>query len=197
VLTIIILVAATVAYGMKNGLIYELLLGPGSSVQTIESVYPPISAFYQTVFGDPVLNRMLFFIFWVLVGLVALVMVTGIGRGIGQVNRQLHELQYANLRKTQLEESLMQRALLRTIAALFWFGYGVLFLKFFLPFSILAARIGFTEIRSLTGILYLTLGFVILSASLHLHIVFLRLFLLRPRVFGGWDIVDESDHLND
>jgi hypothetical protein len=189
---LLVLFVTSLAYSIKSGFIYDLLLGPDSSADLIQTSRDTITALTNTVFGNPVLNKVLFFMFWMVIGLVVYLIVSGLGSGINEADKALHELQYANMRRLQLQESFMLRAMLRAITAMVWFAYSILFIKFFLPFSVLSTRVGLNQLNSVTGWGLLLAAFVTLTTSLHLHIVLLRLFCLRPRVFGGWDVVGET-----
>jgi hypothetical protein len=196
-LTLLILVGSSIAYSAQNGFIYELLLGPGSSTALIETSKGVITTFNETVFGNTLLNKVLFFGFWMCVGLVVYMVVTGVGSGISEADKTVQALQYSNLRRSQLQSSLVLRTLLRIIFVVVWVFYGLVFIKIFMPYSILSTRVGLNELSQPSGWFYILSAIVVLMVSLHLHTVLARLVCLRPRVFGGWDVIEESDHKND
>lgn len=73
---------------------------------------------------------------------------------------------------------------IRLMGVLIWVAFTYFFWSLLLPYSIFTAYAGMDDLFSWHA-LHAVLGFVILVASLHVHVVFLRLLLLRPRVFGG------------
>lgn len=90
------------------------------------------------------------------------------------------------------QHSAWQRIGVRIVIALFWALYGIITLYFVVPFCLLLSRIGAETIASLQGIGLNVGALALLIFALHIHIIFLRLFLLRPRVFGGATDIEET-----
>lgn len=86
--------------------------------------------------------------------------------------------------KENMEKEVGTRLTVRLMTILLWIAYTYFFLTILLPYCIFASRIGISHIFEWEG-LYALAGFLLLLASLHVHIIFIRLLLLRPRVFGG------------
>jgi hypothetical protein len=199
-LSALTLLITTLAFNARTGFLYDVLFGPDSSVELIQSTRGTVNAIYQTAFSNSILNKIIFFVFWCLVGLLVYTLLSGIGKttsAIAETNQRMH---YLNAKKTQLEQQLGLRLIVYSMAALFGFLYSIFFIKTLFPFSILCARIGVNTLNSIGGWGYLLAGFIVLSVSFHIFIVVVRLFLLRPRIYGGWeDIIDsefsESHHL--
>jgi hypothetical protein len=61
------------------------------------------------------------------------------------------------------------------------------FMRFLLPFSIFSTRIGFGQLNTLGGWVYIVLGYLMVILSLHVGVITTRLIAARPRVFGSWD----------
>jgi hypothetical protein len=80
---------------------------------------------------------------------------------------------------------LRKRIVARTGALLAWLIYCLVFTKLVLPFCVLTTNHGVHHVQTMRGIAECLLGYVALSVGLHLHVVFLRLLMLRPRLFGG------------
>lgn len=79
----------------------------------------------------------------------------------------------------------------RTLSFLAWAAYVVFFASLFIPFITLALQNGIDAIsggQALSGWSHVAAATAGLWAGLHVHIIFLRLCLLRPRLFGGWDV---------
>lgn len=85
-----------------------------------------------------------------------------------------------------------QHAATRTVVLIFWVLYSATTIHFIVPFCLLFSRIGAEAITTPDGILMNVGAFTILAVTLHLHVIFLRLFLLRPRVFGGTIATEEA-----
>jgi len=66
----------------------------------------------------------------------------------------------------------------------------MLTLKILLPYAILATQLTVEDIFTSYDWLYALLGVVVLALTIHIHVVFARLTLLRPRLFGGSDEIE-------
>lgn len=86
--------------------------------------------------------------------------------------------------KESLEKEVGTQLSVRLMSVLLWVAFSYFFLTILLPYCIFAGRIGVNHLFQWDG-LYALAGFCLLLGSLHVHVVFLRLLLLRPRVFGG------------
>lgn len=191
-----VLGGAALSYNSRSGFLYQLLFGPDSSVDLIASGRGTLDTIFQTTFGNPLLNKIIFFAFWCLVGLVVYFLLTGAGKTTSVISDATHQLHYFNARKKQFEQELGMRLIIAAMATLFGFIYAAFFIRTLLPFSILCGRIGASNLSNASGWLYALAGFTVLSLSLHIFIVTLRLLLLRPRLYGGWDDVIEDEIAN-
>lgn len=195
-LALLVMVGSGLLYISKTGLFYEYLFGPNSSSQLIETSRSMVAVFNDTVLANPTLNKLLFFVFWMVIGLMVYVLVSGVGSSFLMAEHAIEESQFVHAKKWQIKTELGLKVTLVLIA----FGLGVLYLvvlyNFLLPFGVLSARIVAGNITDPTSWLYGALGFTVLLGSFYFGMVLLRLLLLRPRIFGGWeDIVsDEITH---
>lgn len=180
------------SYTAKTGLIYDYIFGPDSSASLIETSKSSIEALNQVIFGNPTLNKILFFGFWMAIGLIVYLTLTGIWSSVNSAYSTVNEINYATAHKLRIDNDLKYRIILRIVAAMLWFIYSVFFLKIFLPFSILCGRISVGTLNLPSGWLYGLISIVVLEVSLHLHVVFARFFMLRPRLIGGWDDILET-----
>lgn len=90
--------------------------------------------------------------------------------------------------KHELVVELLVRTVFRTTTLIAWIVYSALFIKVVLPFSVLIMRNAFSDIGNFS-LAYIIPAYLLVCACLHAHVIFLRLFLLRPRVFGSSDII--------
>ena len=92
--------------------------------------------------------------------------------------------------KRAVERELGRRISIRAIVLAIWVLYTLLFVKAILPFAILASQIGLVEDRPIsTGIYYMMFAGLLIFFSTHVHVIMARLFLLRPRIFGGRELI--------
>lgn len=192
-LSILILTISSLTYNSHTGFLYDLLFGANSSTDLIESGRNTIDTIIQATFGNPILNKLIFFAFWCLVGLVIYMLLSGLGKTTSIISDTAHRFYYFNSRRRQFEEELGLRLIIGAVAVLLGFLYMTFFFRVLLPFSILCGRIGLSVLSDFSGWLYLIAGFMTLGVSLHFCIVLLRLLLLRPRLSKGWEeLVDKE-----
>lgn len=195
-LSLIILLVSGFAYVTKNGLFYDYLFGTDSSSALIEASSSTVAALNEAVFGNSTLNKLLFFVFWMVIGLVVYVVLSGIGSGVSNAEQTIEQARFVNAKRLKMGTELGLKVVLHMIGAGLIIIFAILFLKILLPFSVLCARIVAGDLREPVNLLYGLLGFVVLSASFYIGTVLLRFLLLRPRVFGGWEDIleDELEH---
>lgn len=191
-LSLLVLVISSLIYNSRTNVLFDLLFGPDSSAELIQSGRGSIGAINEAVFGNPILNKVIFFVFWCLVGLIIYFLISGVGKTTAVVAETTHQLHYLNAKRQQIEEQLGLRIMMRSMGLLAAFLYGIFFFKVLFPFSILCGRIGIS-ILGLSGWLYFMAGLIVLVLSLHIWIVLLRFISLRPRLYGGWEDVLEGE----
>jgi hypothetical protein len=84
---------------------------------------------------------------------------------------------------------------LRIVTLAGWGLYGAFFVSTLVPFTIVLTQFGVGRIEagSSMGWLQCFGAVVLFAATLHLHVVFARLCLLKPRVFGGGAAIKEVE----
>lgn len=87
------------------------------------------------------------------------------------------------------------RLALRIIILFSWFLYTILFFSMVMQLALLSTEAGLQNVQAgkLSGLLLNLAGIFVLALGLHLHVVFARLSLLRARVFGGDQYVEEIE----
>ncbi len=92
-------------------------------------------------------------------------------------------------RKALIERNLFVRIAIRSGGIIAACLYGWVFVRFMLPFSVLATRVGLGQLNNIAGWGYLLLGGVVLLLTLHVLVIIARIVAVRPRVFGDWDTI--------
>ncbi len=185
--SIVLLVVANFYYLTRGGVIYDFLFGKGSPLDLIQSSHTTFSAINQAVFGNPILNKVLFVAFWMMIGLFVYVTLMAIGTSIANTEKSVESMHYIHARRALVEQHLLLRIALQTGGLLAGFMYVWVMLRFLFPFSVFASRVGIGQLSNVMGWLYVALGFIILVLSLHAGVIISRLIAARPRLFGGWD----------
>ncbi len=184
---VVLLAGANFSYLLRSGLIYDLIFGKGTPYDLIQTSRDTVSVINQTVLGNPLLNKLLFFGFWMMVGLVVYAVISTFGQTLAETGEELKSLRYIHARKTQIEQDILLRLSLRITGVLAAFLYGWLFMRLILPFCVFASRVGLGSLSQISGWFYLLLSLVVLLLALHAIVVIARLIVLRPRLYGGWD----------
>ena len=185
VISVAILLGATWSYRTGSGVIYDFLFGRNSSEELIRTSQSAVSAFTSTIFDNSILNKVLYFAFWLLVGLMVYIVLYLLIRGTSSAVEDAREATYTNIQKQEVARSLGLRLGLHLLVAAGWAIYWVFFVKILFPFSILATRSGLSQLPHAIGWIYSPLGLVIMAVSIHMHVVFLRLLVLRVRLYGS------------
>ncbi len=123
-------------------------------------------------------------LFWGLVGTVIYMLVLSLARALkGAV--QLHdEMEFVHANQTSLIRTALIEFLIRVVVLVFWVIYISFFFHRLIPYCLAAAHaasaVGFF---TLNGLLYAILAFIVVVIAVHVHTIFLRLLLLKPRIF--------------
>lgn len=174
------------AFITSSPFLYEFFFGKGGVVTAFESS-PGLQASETP--------SLLYFIGVSIVAILAGGVLFFILKGIHQLIRtmsQHQETQLEQYRHHVLNQELGSRIAFRAGVFIIWVGYTALFLQFFLPFAVLISRIGAEQLDTPEGWLRNIWAFVIVLFCLHLHIIFARLFVMRPRLFGGEAAIEEA-----
>lgn len=133
-------------------------------------------------------NTVLGFVIWAFIGLFAYSIVAGIMGSVHYTRRLHRELGHHNVDRNSMLRMVRLRLTVRSATLFLWFLFTVFFFNKVLFFCLLAARLAAERGLTLSGIAPALLGLGILFACFHLNTIFLRLLLLRPRLFSGADI---------
>ncbi len=134
-------------------------------------------------------NRLSTFIVWVIFGTILLLIASSILGAIRQAKRLKTELASSGYRRKSIVADAVWRFVVRSIIVAAWAAYIWVFFAVILSYAISAATIGGSDMPSIIGIGYIVLATLMLVAALFVHVVFLRVLLLRPRVFGMADYI--------
>lgn len=122
--------------------------------------------------------------FALLVGLTIYIFVESIRHMVSEAHTAINEINYAGQAARSVERTIGLRIGLRAASAFVWLGYTILFFEAILPFcaSIITKADGDTP--PMVAVRNLVLFIILLLAS-HIHVLFIRLLVLRPRLFGS------------
>lgn len=183
----LIIIAANFSYLLRSGLFYDALYGKGSPVDLIQTSRTSFGAINQTVLGNPTLNKVLFFAFWMMIGLFVYATITTFGQSVVETEEELHSIAYVHARKQLIKRNIVLHVAVRLGCLVITLLYTWLFWRLLMPFCILSSRVGLSSLSNVFGWIYLALGITVMVMSLHAFVIMGRLVALRPRIFGEWD----------
>ena len=179
------------AYVLEHVFFYDYLFGPEGLITNINNVAATDGLHNISDFlGGSVSYNVLILGVAVLVGVVVYVALQVFGRFANNASAAWESIHGQTNITTH---DIAQRWAIRIAVAFAWMIYCLLFIKIILPFCILAAQVGIRQLWAPSGIAYFVFGTALTWASAHMHVVFLRLVILRPRVFGGEDEILEDE----
>ncbi|MGH7196743.1 MAG: hypothetical protein ACREGJ_03175 [Candidatus Saccharimonadales bacterium] len=184
VLATIILGVFTWASLLEDPLFYDYFWGPFGVVTILETSPDSLSAIMAAISAHPLTYNAVIFVAALLAGIIVYIVLQTITRATAGISNTLDEMHRAN---QTLEREMGTRIAFRVGIALLWVLYLIFFVKVLVPFCTLIAQSGFTQFyvdfSSAWGSIALGLGLLVLG--LHVHVIFMRLLALRPRVFGN------------
>lgn len=121
---------------------------------------------------------------WSLIGLVVYAIATTIVGSIARAEQLRESLDDVHARPRDLLESTAEHILLRVVALIILLVLVQIFVKQLLPYSITAAHASAADVLSPSGALYALLSFAMVTISLHVQVIFLRLTVGRVRLFS-------------
>lgn len=126
-------------------------------------------------------NTVLNFVLWAFVGVFFYAVAAGFASSALYVKRLKRELNYQNVDRKEMLRFVRLRVVVRCVTLFLWLAFTIFFLKKIFFFCLLNARLGAESGLNPSGVALVLLSLSVLSVCLHLHVVFLRALLLRPR----------------
>ena len=175
------------AFITSNPFLYEFFFGKGGVVTAFES-----SPGFQAAETPSLIYFVGVSIAAIVGGGILFVILRALHTLFRKLSSSHQETRLEQYRHHVLNQELGGRIAFRAGVFVVWVGYTALFLQFFLPFAILMSRIGAEQLDTPEGWIRNIWAFVIIFVCLHLHVIFARLFVMRPRLIGGEAAIEEA-----
>jgi len=173
-----------------NALVHSYFFGPNGLVTAIKSTSFNPANMWHTLFAHPLSRNVLTYLFILSITLVLYTVLEASSHAFADVSNTFGDLQTARRRRFRLlTRELWERMIVRIVTAAAWLLYLVIFMRLILPVCISHTRYGIATIDQLQHLPDLLLGIVVLFFALHVHVILARLLTLRPRIFGGLEIL--------
>lgn len=170
-------------YFVGNTFLQQLSEGSSYALARAFQETPDISNFTTAFSASPLAYNLIILIVGVLVGVGVYVLLQISSKSIAgtyDVWRTVHD----KGKVSSATREASRQFTVRVLSALIGLGFGVVFLNLVLPYAVFITRVGAEHITD-WGVVQVLFGYGLIVVSMHLLVVFLRLVLLRPRVFGG------------
>ena len=119
---------------------------------------------------------------WAAVGLVVYYFAIAIARSFGEAASLHQQLGYVHSSRQVLVRKAVINLVIRSAAAIGWFMLIKLTVSIFVPYALAVSSLASRSL-SLQNVGYAVLSIVLLFVVIQVHAVFLRVLVLRPRVF--------------
>lgn len=139
----------------------------------------------KSIFATGILGNSLIFAFWLVAGILVYVLAVDIIKGLKSTIETEQELTYVHLNRSAFLKYTLTRLFIRLITIIVWAVYIYEFIHKILPFAIYLSIVA-SGSGSITHMpVYVISGIAIVALAVHIHLILLRLVLLRPRVFNN------------
>lgn len=123
--------------------------------------------------------------FALFIGLIVFVVLEGVRHMHQEMDNTFDQVKFANAQSKQaMEKSIETRIGLKAVIGIAWLGYSLFFFNTLIPLCATIVAKG-TSHTLLAGPATNLLAFVLLLLATHVHVIFARLIVLRPRLFGA------------
>lgn len=179
----------------ENQLFYNYLFGVYGLKTYVWQLSVGATAWDRSLLGSPLAYYMLVGAAASAAGLLVYTLLQWLSLSFSQGRLLWRELHTSGQDHRQIAKGLLARLGLRTTALVGWGVYAAAFFSIVVPFCIILNQNGVDRIHAgaQAGWLSSLGALAILLLTLHLHIVFLRLVFLRPRLIGGDKAIAEAE----
>jgi len=188
--TLFVMISSGWLYISHNAAFYDYLYGPTGVATTLLRL-PNTGVLLRTwLLGSAATYYIVLLGTAIIAGLTVFAILQGIRRLLQQSSSGWSLLHSHSSEAAAEIHDLFVRLALRVVSFLGWSVYIVLSTAVLMPFAVLLLQSGIDALSAnpAGGLFNIAECFVMVLVSIHVHIVFLRLVLLRPRLFGIRDI---------
>ncbi|HSX29233.1 MAG TPA: hypothetical protein VLE73_01595 [Candidatus Saccharimonadales bacterium] len=182
-------------YISDNQIFYDYLFGAYGLKTFVWQNSLGFSVWTQAFLSSPVAYYLLVGGVAVAVGVAVFTVLQAAGVFVRGTAELIDQVEYKGPTRGNALREILSRLVLRVTSLIGWAVYAAFFVSMLVPFSIVLNQTGIEHLRSGTwyGVFGCLGAYVLLALGLHLHVVFIRLTALRPRLFGGDDVIQEAE----
>jgi uncharacterized membrane protein YhdT len=189
-LTTAILGIATWSYITPDNPLHSYFFGPYGLTTVFQNSTNGLSAI-NGLFGNPATYNIAVLVFALFVGLIVYVFLHGVNVITDKAKTEVNEVAYVTntIYEQNMRKEARTRLGLRLAALVAWIIYIVFFGRVVVPFCILLGRVNSGNLWEWDNLWHGAVAFLTLLIAFHVHAVFMRLLVLRPRFFGMTGVV--------
>ena len=186
VLTIVLVGINTWGYISRSQLFYDYLFGSFGVVTALLRA-PDMFAVMQSTLNSPITYTIFIFLCAVIVALLVYALLEGFKRVAGETSTMWYEFTAHTASASEELRETLTRLSIRAISFVCWALYILFFVNALIPFCSLLLQMSIQAIAAsnLLGWVAGLAAFSFLAIGLHLHVTFLRLSFMRPRLFDA------------
>jgi hypothetical protein len=176
VVWLIIVIVAVAAQHFSGSLIQQAVFSVGkTSGQTYQQVTSHVAQ-------NRIIGNLPLFVFWLGIGMVVYYFAVSIYNAVNATVELHEELGYVNAGRSHLIRTAFEELLIRLVSLGVWIVYLTVFFKHLIPYVL--STLHQQSLLTVSHLEHAILAVVLLAVGLHVHTVFLRLVLLKQRIFG-------------
>lgn len=182
-------------YISDNQIFYDYLFGAYGLKTFVWQNSLGFSVWSQAFLSSPLAYYMLVGGVAVIVGVAVFTVLQAAGLFVRGTAELIDQAQYRGPTHKAAMRELVSRLVLRITGVFGWAVYAAFFVSSLVPFSIVLNQMGIEALRqgSAPGALACVGAFALLAFAFHLHVVFVRICVLKPRLFGGDAAIEEAE----
>jgi hypothetical protein len=177
----LVVVVGTVVAAHYNGSSLQLL--HDTQIRSSQNVDDNYVTLDDGLSASVLISDIPLFLLWGGVGFIAYNFTMNIIGAFRRVIDLEHELDYVHADRQKLIREAVQRLIFEVVMLIIWFLYIQFTLHKLLPYVVALAYAGSGAFGWLQNTGYIVSSAILLAIGLHLHVISLRLVLLRQRVF--------------
>lgn len=178
------------SYINENQLFYDFFFGVYGFKTALLQAPDSFWTFQNAVLNSSTTYYVLLVLVGIAAGLTVYTVLEGISRTVRSASAVLQEMHVEEAVYRRAVHESFVRLILRLVSLAGWALYTVCFISLIVPFCIFLIQLGVDDLA--TGVwmwwVRLLAALAIIAAGVHVHVIFARLCMLRPRLFGDTDI---------
>lgn len=191
--SLLVLGIANWSYATPASQLYSYLYGQYGLATIFEHSSNALAA-VNGIFSSPAGYNVAVVVVALFIGVLIYVLLEGIDHITAEASNSIHLVEQASndsLRR-YMKQQLEIRIGLRLGALFVWVIYLIFFARVIVPFCIIIGRLDLGKLSS-SDVLVACGALFMLIFAMHIHVILARLIVLRPRLFGGDDVLIGRD----